>query len=347
MVQLSRVLATGAKILVFDEPTASLTTAEVKTLLALMKKLKEEGKTIVFITHHLDELLSTTDRITVMRDGKMVSVDDTSSIDEATLIEKMAGKKMAKQTRVNREVKKDEVLRVEHFTRTKEFEDINFSVNRGEIFGIGGLVGAGRSELISAIFGRTRPENGKLYLYGKETVITSPSDGVKQGMGYLPEERRAHGIFPILSVQENMVIPMYKKIMKAGKIDYSNAKKITNDYIERIQIKTPSVDTPIKSLSGGNQQKVIFGKWLERSPNIFMMDDPTRGIDVGAKYEIYELIINMAKQGKTIIVVSSEMPEILGITNRIGVMSNGRLAGIVNTKETNQEELLRLSAKYL
>ena len=200
LVQLSRVLATGAKILVFDEPTASLTTAEVKTLLALMKKLKEEGKTIVFITHHLDELLSTTDRITVMRDGKMVSVDDTSSIDEATLIEKMAGKKMAKQTRVNREVKKDEVLRVEHFTRTKEFEDINFSVNRGEIFGIGGLVGAGRSELISAIFGRTRPENGKLYLYGKETVITSPSDGVKQGMGYLPEERRAHGILSLIHI---------------------------------------------------------------------------------------------------------------------------------------------------
>ena len=324
LVQLSRVLATGAKILVFDEPTASLTTAEVKTLLALMKKLKEEGKTIVFIT--------------VMRDGKMVSVDDTSSIDEATLIEKMAGKKMAKQTRVNREVKKDEVLRVEHFTRTKEFEDINFSVNRGEIFGIGGLVGAGRSELISAIFGRTRPENGKLYLYGKETVITSPSDGVKQGMGYLPEERRAHGIFPILSVQENMVIPMYKKIMKAGKIDYSNAKKITNDYIERIQIKTPSVDTPIKSLSGGNQQKVILARWLAEGAKIIFMDEPTRGIDVNAKAEIYDLIRQMTAAGVTVIVVSSEHEELMLLCDRIMIMHEGKQKGILDAKSINTSQ---------
>ncbi len=341
LVQLSRVLATGAQILVFDEPTASLTSVEVKTLLALMKELKQRGKTIIFITHHLDELLSTTDRITVMRDGKVVTVDETADISEMDLIEKMAGKKMAAQKRIDREIKPDEVLRVEHFTREREFYDINFSVNRGEIFGIGGLVGAGRTELISAIFGRTRKQQGKLYIDGKETEIKSPAAAVKLGMGFLPEERRAHGIFPVLSVQENMIIPMYKKLFKAGKISYGEAKKTADTYVSRIQIKTPSVETPIKSLSGGNQQKVILARWLAEGAKIVFMDEPTRGIDVNAKAEIYDLIRQMTASGITVIVVSSEHEELMLLCDRIMIMHEGHQKAIVDAADikTSQDIL--------
>ena len=341
LIQLSRVLATGAKLLIFDEPTASLTTKETETLLNLMRKLRSEGKTIIFITHHLDELLSTTDRITVLRDGQVVSVDDTSTIDESLLIEKMAGKKMAKQTRIEREVNGEEVLRVEHFSRGKEFRDISFSVKKGEIFGIGGLVGAGRTELISAIFGITRKESGTLYLEGKQVEIKSPTEAVSLGMGFLPEERRAHGIFPILSVEENLVIPMYQKLFKAGKIRYSEAKKITENYISRISIKTPTVETEIKSLSGGNQQKVILSRWLAEGARVIFMDEPTRGIDVNAKAEIYDLIREITNDGVTVIVVSSEHEELMLLCNRIMIMHEGVQKAIVDARDikTSQDIL--------
>ena len=341
LIQLSRVLATGAKLLIFDEPTASLTTKETETLLKLMRKLQEEGKTIIFITHHLDELLSTTDRITVLRDGKVVSVNETSRIDENDLIEQMAGNKMAKQTRVERTVEGEEVLRVEHFSRGREFHDINFSVRKGEIFGIGGLVGAGRTELISAIFGITHKEDGKLFLNGQEVEVKSPNQAVSLGMGFLPEERRAHGIFPILSVKENMVIPMYKRLFKTGKIDYPSAKKITDTFVDRIAIKTPTVETPIKSLSGGNQQKVILARWLAEGAKIIFMDEPTRGIDVNAKAEIYDLIREITAEGVTVIVVSSEHEELMLLCDRIMIMHEGAQKAIVDAKEikTSQDIL--------
>ena len=341
LIQLSRVLATGAKLLIFDEPTASLTTKETETLLELMRKLRSEGKTIIFITHHLDELLSTTDRITVLRDGQVVSVDDTSTIDESDLIEKMAGKKMAKQTRIERTVDGEEILKVENFSRGREFRNINFSVKKGEIFGIGGLVGAGRTELISAIFGITHKETGTLYLEGKQVEIKSPNEAVHLGMGFLPEERRAHGIFPILSVRENLVIPMYQKLFKAGKIDYGEAKKITDNYIDRISIKTPSVDTEIKSLSGGNQQKVILSRWLAEGARVIFMDEPTRGIDVNAKAEIYDLIREITNDGVTVIVVSSEHEELMLLCDRIMIMHEGVQKAIVDAKDikTSQDIL--------
>lgn len=344
LVQLSRVLATGAEILIFDEPTASLTSVEVATLLALMKKLKKAGKTIVFITHHLDELLSTTDRITVMRDGRVVSVDETSRINEAVLIEKMAGKKMAAQERINRVIAEDEVLRVEHFSREGEFKDINFSVNRGEIFGIGGLVGSGRTELISAIFGKTKKNTGKLFLEGRETEIRSPVEAVKMGIGFLPEERRAHGIFPILSVQENMVMPMYRQLFSGGKINYSKSKETAIKYIDRIQIKTPSVEAQIKSLSGGNQQKVILARWLAKGAKIIFMDEPTRGVDVNAKAEIYDLIRQMTESGITVIIVSSEHEELMLLCDRIMIMHEGIQKGIVDSTEVKtSQDILKIA----
>ena len=341
LIQLSRVLATGAKLLVFDEPTASLTTKETQTLLNLMRQLQKEGKTIIFITHHLDELLSTTDRITVLRDGKVVSVNETATIDEDVLIEQMAGKKMAKQTRIQRTVGDEEVLRVEHFSRGREFKDISFSVRRGEIFGIGGLVGAGRTELISAIFGITRPESGKVFLEGKETEISSPYQAVSLGMGFLPEERRAHGIFPVLSVKENMVIPMYHTLFKGGKLDYDEAGRITDSFVDRISIKTPTIETQIKSLSGGNQQKVILARWLAEGAKIIFMDEPTRGIDVNAKAEIYSLIREITAQGVTVIVVSSEHEELMLLCDRIMIMHEGVEKAIVDAEDirTSQDIL--------
>ena len=346
LIQLSRVLATGAKLLIFDEPTASLTTKETETLLNLMRKLREEGKTIIFITHHLEELLSTTDRITVLRDGQVVSVDETSTIDEALLIEKMAGKKMAKQTRIEREVKGDEVLKVEHFSRGREFRDVSFSVKKGEIFGIGGLVGAGRTELISAIFGITRKESGTLYVEGKQVEIKSPTEAVKLGMGFLPEERRAHGIFPILSVEENLVLPMYQKLFKTGKINYGEAKSITDNFISRISIKTPSVETEIKSLSGGNQQKVILSRWLAEGARIIFMDEPTRGIDVNAKAEIYDLIREITDDGVTVVVVSSEHEELMLLCNRIMIMHEGEQKAIVDARDIkSSQDILEIALR--
>lgn len=338
LIQLSRVLATGAKILVFDEPTASLTSKETETLLKLMKKLKDSGKTIIFITHHLDELLSTTDRITVMRDGKVVMVNNTAEINEEELITQMAGKKMAKQIRINRHVEGEEVLRVEHFSRGREFHDINFSVKRGEVFGIGGLVGAGRTELISSIFGITHPDEGKLFIEGKEVEISSPSQAVNLGMGFLPEERRAHGIFPVLSVRENVTIPMYKRLFRHGKIDYNKAKDVVNDYINRIDIKTPSVETQIKSLSGGNQQKVILARWLAKESQIIFMDEPTRGIDVNAKAEIYDLIREITKAGVTVIMVSSEHDELMLVCDRIMIMHEGVQKAIVDAADIKSSQ---------
>ena len=239
------------------------------------------------------------------------------------------------------------VIEARGLSHAGTIKPFDLDIHKGEVIGLTGLLGSGRSELARTIYGADRAQTGTLKVKGKEVKVKNPIDAMHLGMGLLPDDRKAEGIVADLSVRENIILAIQAKQGVLKKIPMAKQCEIADKYIDLLQIKCASRETLIKQLSGGNQQKVIFGKWLERGPQIFMMDEPTRGIDVGAKYEIYELIINMAKQGKTVIVVSSEMPEILGITNRIGVMSNGRLSGIVNTKETNQEELLRLSAKYL
>ena len=243
----------------------------------------------------------------------------------------------------------DVVLKVEHLSTkyAPKLQDISFDVRKGEIFGLYGLVGAGRTELLETIFGIRTRAAGRVYYNDKLMNFTSSKDAMDHGFALITEERKADGLFIKADITFNTTIANMNQYRSGIALSHDEMVRATADEIRVMHTKCMGPDDMIANLSGGNQQKVIFGRWLERSPNVFMMDDPTRGIDVGAKYEIYELIINMAKQGKTIIVVSSEMPEILGITNRIGVMSNGHLAGIVNTRETNQEELLRLSAKYL
>ena len=345
LIQIARLLATGADLLIFDEPTASLTITETEFLLKLMKKLKEQGKTLIFITHRLQELLSTTDRITVMRDGHVVNVCETKDITIDSLIEDMAGKKIAKLERVNRECGDETVLKVENFSRGREFSNVSFEVKKGEIFGLGGLIGAGRTELMNAVFGLTKVTEGKVYFNDKEVKIKNPKQAIKLGIGYVPEERRHHAIFPILSVRENSVISVYDRLFKALKINYKEAEKITNEYIEKLKIKTPSSSTPIQSLSGGNQQKVILARWLARNAQLLILDEPTRGIDVNAKTEIYQLIRSLSEMGVTIIVVSSEHEELLLLTDRIMIMHEGKVKGIHNTKDLEQQDILEIALK--
>ncbi|NMA79465.1 MAG: sugar ABC transporter ATP-binding protein, partial [Clostridiales bacterium] len=345
LVQIARVLTTGADILVFDEPTASLTNSEAEFLLKLMKKLKESGKSLVFISHHLEELLSTTDRITVLRDGCTVYVGDTKDVTKDFLIEKMAGKKVEKLRKEERKIEDVEYLRVENLTRSGEFSDVSFNVKKGEIFGIGGLVGSGRTELANAIFGLTKKSDGRIYLDGKEIEINSPSKAISLGIGYVPEERRSYGIFPILSVMENMVVSIYDVLFKGIKIHNKKASKITDEHIKKMRIRTPSAKTPIQSLSGGNQQKVILSRWMAKDVDLLILDEPTRGIDVNAKGEIYELIRQMTEQGMTVIIISSEHEELLLLSDRLMIMHEGKVKGIRENTNLKQQDILEMAFK--
>jgi ABC-type sugar transport system ATPase subunit len=345
LVQIARALMTGAKLLVFDEPTASLTSVETEFLLKLMFRLREQGKTIIFISHHLDELIETTDRITVMRDGRMVCQTDTRDASMSTLIEHMAGRKIQQLSREDREISQDVILKVENFCRKGEFRDVSFEVKRGEIFGLGGLVGAGRTELVSTVFGIRQPDSGRMFFEGREVHVKSPHEAIELGIGYVPEERRLHGIFPELSVRENMVVSIYRKLFKGLMLRHSQAESIAREYIERIRIKTPATSTLIRSLSGGNQQKVILSRWLIRNSKLLILDEPTRGIDVNAKSEIYSLIRDLARQGVTIIVVSSEQEELLLLTDRVMIMHEGAVKGFRDTVSLKEKDILDIALR--
>ena len=321
MCEIAKAISYHSKVIVLDEPTSSLTAPEVEKLFKMMRQLKAQGIALIYISHKMDEIFEICDEISVLRDGSLVMTKPSKETDMNELIAAMVGRSL-----------------------DNRFPPVD---NTGEIFGFYGLVGAGRTELLETIFGIRTKAEGNIVYDGKVLNFSSPKDAMDHGFALITEERKANGLFLKGDITFNTTIANMKHYKSGVALSHDKMVRATAEEIKIMHTKCMGPDDMIANLSGGNQQKVIFGKWLERSPSVFMMDDPTRGIDVGAKYEIYELIINMAKQGKTIIVVSSEMPEILGITNRIGVMSNGRLAGIVNTKETNQEELLRLSAKYL
>ena len=345
LVQISRALMTGAELLVFDEPTASLTSVETEFLLKLMFRLKEQGKTLIFISHHLEELLSTTDRITVMRDGRVVHQCSTGETTLNVLIEHMAGRKIQQMEREERTIPDDVILKVENFCRKGEFRNVSFEVRRGEIFGLGGLVGAGRTELMSTVFGIHQPDAGKMYFEGKEVCVRSPHEAIELGMGFVPEERRLHGIFPELSVRENMVVTILQKLFKAFLLRHSEAEAICREYIGKISIKTPSPSTQIRSLSGGNQQKVILSRWLIRNSKLLILDEPTRGIDVNAKSEIYSLIRDLARQGITVIVISSEQEELLLLTDRVMIMHEGAVKGFRDTATLKEKDILDIALR--
>ena len=340
MCEIAKAISYNSKVIVLDEPTSSLTVQEVEKLFEMMRMLKEQGIALIYISHKMDEIFEICDEISVLRDGNLVMTKSTEDTDMNELITAMVGRSLENRFPEVDNTPGDVVLSVQHLSTKFEpyLKDVSFDVRKGEIFGLYGLVGAGRTELMETIFGVRTRAAGRVYFN---------KDAMEHGFAMITEERKANGLFLKGDLTFNTTIANLKQYKSGIALSDSKMEKATAEEIKTMRTKCMGPNDMISNLSGGNQQKVIFGKWLEREPQVFMMDEPTRGIDVGAKYEIYELIINMAKQGRTIIVVSSEMPEILGITNRIGVMSNGYLSGIVNTKETNQEELLRLSAKYL
>ncbi|MEA4853418.1 MAG: sugar ABC transporter ATP-binding protein [Christensenella sp.] len=344
LVSIARTLVAGSRIIIFDEPTASLTLNETQHLFHNIRKLKAAGKSIIIITHHLDEVEELSDRVSIMRDGKMVKVGLTAEMPIEEMIFHMAGEKVEKATKEKRNYSEEEFFSVADFSRKKEFENINFSVRKGEIYGIAGLVGAGRTELFSCIYGLTKRDSGTVKMAGKEINIKSPYDAIAHGIGLVPEERRKQGMFPVIPVYENIMLPSYDKITKGTVINFAAAKKEADEYINKLRIKTPSGNVPIKSLSGGNQQKVILARWMEKKVKLLILDEPTRGIDVRAKGEIYKLIREMADMGITIIVISSEIEELLTISDRMMVMFNGKVKGIITPDETvEREDILKIA----
>ena len=349
MCEIAKAISYNARVIVLDEPTSSLTVQEVDKLFEMMRMLKSQGIALIYISHKMDEIFEICDEISVLRDGKLVMTKSSKETDMNELIAAMVGRSLENRFPPLDNTPKDVILSVQHLSTKFEphLQDITFEVKEGEIFGLYGLVGAGRTELLETIFGVRTRAAGRVYFKNHLMNFNSAKEAMEHGFAMITEERKANGLFLKGNLTFNTTIANLNQYKAGIALSDTKLTKATANEIKIMHTKCMGPDDMISSLSGGNQQKVIFGKWLEREPQVFMMDEPTRGIDVGAKYEIYELIVQMAKQGKTIIVVSSEMPEILGITNRIGVMSNGHLSGIVNTKETNQEELLRLSAKYL
>ena len=349
MCEIAKAISYHSSLIVLDEPTSSLTEPEVKKLFNMMRKLRDSGISLIYISHKMDEVFEICDQVSVLRDGKLIATKDTAETNMNELISAMVGRSLENRFPPVDNEPGEPVLSIQHLSTKYEpyLTDISFDVRKGEIFGLYGLVGAGRSELLETIFGVRTRAAGSVFYRGKRMNFENTKDAMDHGFAMITEERKLNGIFAKGDLIFNTTIANMDRYKSGFALSNQKMLKATMRELDTMHTKAMGPEDMITSLSGGNQQKVIFGKWLERQPHVFLMDEPTRGIDVGAKYEIYELIIKMAKDGKTIIVVSSEMPEILGITNRIGVMSNGRLSGIVNTDETNQEELLRLSTKYL
>ena len=349
MVEIAKAVSYDSKIIVFDEPTSSLTEEEVEHLFRIINMLRDKGCGIIYISHKMDEILRISDDVTIMRDGTWVATKPAKDLTMEEIIRLMVGRELTNRFPPKTNKPGEVILDVEHMAgRYTRLKDASFQLRKGEVLGIAGLDGSGRTEVLENLFGAMTREGGKIRLHGKEIQNRSPKESIKNGFALLTEERRATGIFGIRDIKENTVISNLKGYLMGGVcLSDKKMREDTDWAIQAMHIKTPSQKTQIRSLSGGNQQKVIIGRWLLTKPEILLLDEPTRGIDVGAKYEIYQLIIDLANEGKGVIVVSSEMPELLGICDRILVMSGGQVAGEVDAKNTSQEEILTLAAKYV
>ena len=350
MIEIAKAFSYNAKIVIMDEPTSSLSEKEVEHLFKIIAKLKDRGCGIIYISHKMDEIFKICDEVTILRDGKWVNTVKIKDTNMDQLVTMMVGRELTQRFPEKRNVSKETILTVEHLTAKNQpsIQDISFELRKGEILGIAGLVGAKRTDIVETIFGIRERARGTIKLHGKEMRNKSALEAINNGFALITEERRSTGIYANLSIEFNSLISNMKSYLgKLGLLSTAKMKSDTQWVIDSMNVKTPSHRTNIGSLSGGNQQKVIIGRWLLTQPEILMMDEPTRGIDVGAKFEIYQLMMQLAEKDKGIIMISSEMPELLGVTDRILVMSNGRVAGIVETAKTSQEQILQLAAKYL
>ncbi|GAB3235523.1 galactose/methyl galactoside ABC transporter ATP-binding protein MglA [Pseudaeromonas pectinilytica] len=350
MIEIAKAFSYDAKIVIMDEPTSSLTEKEVNHLFKIINKLKKKGCGIVYISHKMEEIFQLCDEITILRDGQWIATQPLEGMTMDQIIGMMVGRALTQRFPEKTNQPKEVILEIEHLTAKNQpsIKDVSFNLHKGEILGIAGLVGAKRTDIVETLFGIRDRSQGSIRLHGHEVENQNAHEAIQNGFALVTEERRSTGIYAQLDIAFNSLIAnMDQYKIGMGLLSNKKMKSDTQWVIDAMRVKTPTQQTSIGSLSGGNQQKVIIGRWLLTQPEILMLDEPTRGIDVGAKFEIYQLILELAKKDKGIIIISSEMPELLGITDRILVMSNGRVAGIVNTKETDQSEILRLASLYL
>ncbi len=341
VIEIARALSTNAKCLIMDEPTAALTDREIQTLFTVIRTLKQQGVAIVYISHRMEEIFTICDRISVLRDGQFIG---TKLIRETTfdeIVHMMVGRQIGERFPKRSVQIGEERLRVEGLTQNGVFHNVSFTVRAGEILGVAGLMGAGRTEIMEAIFGIRKTDAGTVYLNQQPVKITSPRQAVEYGMAFITEDRKGKGLVLQMSVRENLTLPKAGQLATIGFIDNKKENELVRSLIERLHIKAASAEMEVKSLSGGNQQKVVFGKWLAMNPSILILDEPTRGVDVGAKKEIYEMMNELAAQGVAIIMVSSELPEILGMSDRIMVVHEGKVTAILQNDNVDQETIMR------
>lgn len=349
-VEIAKAVSVGANIIILDEPTSSLTENEVEGLFKIIRDLKAKGVSMIYISHKMAEIREIADDITIMRDGQYVGTWAIEDISDSDIIRQMVGRELTsiypeKENKVSDEV----VLEVKNLSSTLDnsFQDVSFTLKKGEIIGFGGLVGAQRSELMEAIFGMRSIKSGEIIMNGKKLTVNQPHDAIKGGFGMITEDRRGNGILGCLSIADNVSIASLSKYVEYGFVlNHNEIKTLVNENIQKLKIKTPSQKTHIQNLSGGNQQKVIIARWLANNPDVLIMDEPTRGIDVGAKFEIYQIMVELTKQGKSIIMISSEMPELIGMSDRIMVMCDGKLTGVLDKEEATQERIMSLATNF-
>ena len=347
IISILRAISLKSKLIVMDEPTSSLDANEVEILFGIMDKLKKDGVTIIFITHRLDEVFSKGDRISVLKDGKYVGTYDVDKISQFELLTYMIGKKnlSMEQIRPARDLDAaDVVLDVQHITRTPYVNDVSFSVKRGEIVGLAGLLGSGRTEIARIVFGCDTPDAGEVFVQGKKVRLRTPKDAVEAGMAFCTENRREEGLFSDISVQNNIAVCSLSQLAKGGFINLKERKRVSEQYVKALAIKTPSIEQLIKNLSGGNQQKVILARWMATQPKLIILDEPTRGIDVGAKVEIEKLINELANQGIGVLMISSEMTELVRNCDRIIVLRDGHVVGELSKEEISEKNIMWMIA---
>ncbi|HSV31316.1 MAG TPA: sugar ABC transporter ATP-binding protein [Atribacteraceae bacterium] len=343
VVEIAKALSLKARVLIMDEPTATLAQREIETLFRIIRTLRKEGVTIIYISHRLEEIFEVCDRVSVLRDGKYVATNPVSDIRVGSLIQMMVGKELVEQYPKAEHPIGEEVLRVEDLSRKGVIRNVSFSVRRGEIVGIAGMVGSGRTEVLRAIFGLDKLDSGKVFIRSGEIRITTPRDSIERGIALLPEERKTQGLVLLLSVLDNLGLPNLRRMALRGFINDTKLNTVANEMVKAMNIKTPTLAQRVMHLSGGNQQKVVLGKWFARESDVYLFDEPTRGIDVGAKREIFLLMGKLLERGAGIVMVSSELSEILGMSDRVLVMREGEISGELSRQEMTKEAVLKLA----